>query len=260
MIVKFQQFILEFKETERNTPTLYKDDNVEIKVVKTLDSARQQNINTNWCSSSKIGFGSHDKTANMYRFNFSDGYKLRLTWDYITSDASELGYSGGTHWGQGGIVDGEELSYSVLRPEDESEPFLFDYKKDDYRKIMVDRIESLPQKAINAVHDYQEKNYKEKSEKIINTYKEIEKIKIKDVILENSYDFYNYFNVIVDYKGQSIEFTFSAYKTKKYISLNTNKLERSIKNNYIGVGRTLDNYLIDKISEFCKKNSIKIYE
>lgn len=29
MIVKFQQFILEFKETERNTPTLYKDDNVE---------------------------------------------------------------------------------------------------------------------------------------------------------------------------------------------------------------------------------------
>jgi len=45
----------------------------------------------------------------MYRITFSDGYKLRLTWDYIDEEASELGsYSGGTHWGQGGIVYGDK--------------------------------------------------------------------------------------------------------------------------------------------------------
>jgi len=36
IIRKFNDFILEFKETEKNTPTLYKDDNIEIKVSKNI--------------------------------------------------------------------------------------------------------------------------------------------------------------------------------------------------------------------------------
>ena len=41
IIKKFNNFILEFKETEQNTPTLYKDENLEVKVAKTFDSAKK---------------------------------------------------------------------------------------------------------------------------------------------------------------------------------------------------------------------------
>jgi hypothetical protein len=116
--MNFIKLFEEFTETSKNTPLLYKDDNLEVKVATTFDSVKQQNKDTNWCSTNPGGFYAHNKTANMYRFNFSDGYKLRLTWDYITQRASHLGsYSGGTHWGQGGIVDGENQYYDVFRPE-----------------------------------------------------------------------------------------------------------------------------------------------
>lgn len=261
MIARFQKFILEFKENEKNTPTLYKDDNIEIKVAKTLDSAKKQNKNTHWCSSSKEGFYGHDKTANMYRFNFSDGYKLRLTWDYITKDASELGsYSGGTHWGQGGVLNGERMNYIVLRPEDESEPFLFDYNKEDSRKLMVDRIESIPQEAIDKIHKYQNQHTKEKSEKITKSYNDIQNIKIKSITDDYRSETYNRFKVIVDYKGDNKELEFRAYKEERYLSVDTWNFRGSLKNAYMSVGKTLDKYLIDKISEFCKKHGIKTYE
>jgi hypothetical protein len=51
IIRKFNNFILEFKETEQNTPTLYKYENLEVKVVKTFDSVKLQNQNTAQCSS-----------------------------------------------------------------------------------------------------------------------------------------------------------------------------------------------------------------
>lgn len=83
IVKKFEKFILEFKETEKNTPILFKDDNLEVKVVKTFDSCVEQGKDTDWCSNKKDGYYFHNKTANMYRFNFNDGYKLRLTWDYV---------------------------------------------------------------------------------------------------------------------------------------------------------------------------------
>lgn len=35
--------LFEFIETKQNTPTLYKDENIEVKVAKTFDSTKQQN-------------------------------------------------------------------------------------------------------------------------------------------------------------------------------------------------------------------------
>jgi len=80
--------LFEFKETESNTPVLYKDDNLEVKVVKTFDACKEQGKDTSWCSNNLSLFYKHNMTANMFRFNFKDGYKLRLTWDYINHKAS----------------------------------------------------------------------------------------------------------------------------------------------------------------------------
>ena len=38
--MKYINLFEEFKETPKNTPLLYKDDNLEIKVAKTFDSAK----------------------------------------------------------------------------------------------------------------------------------------------------------------------------------------------------------------------------
>ena len=263
-IKRFNDFILEFKENEQNTPTLYKDENIEIKVAKTFDSVKLQNQNTNWCSSSKQGFYGHNKTANMYRINFKDGYKLRLTWDYITQNASELGgYSGGTHWGQGGIVNGENKFYSVMRPEDDSEPFLFDYKRNDDRKEMVDRIESIPQKAQDAIHKYQKNNSIEKSENLNKMYQEIQKIKLKYI---EETDDKSEFIGIVDYLGNTYKviFNFINKSWEKVYIQTKNKDNKSLamifKNNMAKVygNNELNNYLIDKFKELAKSKSINI--
>lgn len=263
-IKRFNDFILEFKENEQNTPTLYKDENIEIKVAKTFDSVKLQNQNTHWCSSSKQGFYGHNKTANMYRINFKDGYKLRLTWDYITQNASELGgYSGGTHWGQGGIVNGENKFYSVMRPEDDSEPFLFDYKRNDDRKEMVDRIESIPQKAQDAIHKYQKNNSIEKSENLNKMYQEIQKIKLKYI---EETDDKSEFIGIVDYLGNTYKviFNFINKSWEKVYIQTKNKDNKSLamifKNNMAKVygNNELNNYLIDKFKELAKSKSINI--
>ena len=246
----------EFKENEKNTPTIYKDDNLEIKVSKTLYSAKSQNINTSWCSSSPQGFYNHNKTANMYRFNFKDGYKLRLTWDYIDSNASELGnYSGGTHWGQGGIINGEKQWYTYIKPEDESEPFLFDYNKNDSRQLMVDRIQSIPQKAIDAVHEYQDKHSYEKTANLNYIYNEINKIKLIDC--REGLDKWGDpgYIIVVEYKGNKSEIIFTM--EYGYIRLNTKELDKFISKS-ITNSREYVNYLKGKAMELLKKKGISL--
>jgi len=257
--MKFIRLFEEFTETTKNTPLLYKDDNLEVKVVKTYDSSKEQGKDTNWCSNREQGFYAHNKTANMYRFNFKDGYKLRLTWDYITQRASHLGqFSGGTHWGQGGMVDGEEQYYDVFRPEDDSEPFLIDWKSDRKREI-VDRIQSIPQKAIDDVHQYQQKMSREKSENLNKLYKEIEKIKVIDVKeSDKKHDWYtNCFDITITYleKEYSLEMYFDS-KHQYYFS--SNEFDKSFKHRYVRYGRELSNYLFDKVMELCKKKNINI--
>jgi len=255
--MKFIRLFEEFTETPKNTPLLYKDDNLEVKVSTTFDSTKQQNKNTSWCSSNPDGFYSHNKTANMYRFNFSDGYKLRLTWDYITQRASHLGsYSGGTHWGQGGIVDGERQYYDVFRPEDDSEPFLIDWKSDKKREI-VDRIQSIPQEAIDKVHQYQDKMSRYKSENLNKMYKEIEKIKVVDVKeTQSDRDWYNnHFIVSISYLGNKYVLDLE-FNNKYQFYFSSKEFDEAFKHKYAKYGRELSSYLFDKTMEFCKKNNI----
>lgn len=184
-MLDYKQFILEFKETEKNTPVLYKDNNLEIKVVKTLDASREQGKDTAWCSNSKYGFYKHNITANMFRFNWKDGYKLRLTWDYINLDAASDKYAGGTHWGAGGKVNGQQQYYDVIRPRDENHPFDFDEVK-DHRADMVRRIKSIPDDAKLACYQYQESHTQEKTALVNQIYSEIKKIKILNVEVEDT--------------------------------------------------------------------------
>ena len=264
-IFKFTEYILEFKETEKNTPILYKDDNVEVKVVKTLDASKEQGKDTNWCSNSSTGFYVHNKTSNMYRFNFKDGYKLRLTWDYISQYASELGsYSGGTHWGQGGVVDGDKKFYDVVRPVDESEPFLFDYKGD---REIIKRIESIPQGAIDVVHKYQDNASIEKSAKLNTAYNEIQKIKfisVNKIIYtdEDRKDKYDYnlpnYKAVISYLDKKYEIFFECYDAygRKQIMIDYDKFKKYFKNN--SAPNELYKYLREKFLEFSKKNNIHI--
>lgn len=250
-LFRFKEFIIEkFTETSKNTPFLYKDENLTIKVVKTADAAKEQGKDTNWCSNSSGSFYDHNMTSNMYRFIFNDGYKLRLTWDYITQYASLLGsFSGGTHWGQGGKVNGERLNYDVLRPEDESEPFYIDYKSKNKREI-VERILSIPDEAQKLVHEYQKKASIEKTAILNSLYKEIMKVKIKDVV-ENK----TQFEIIVTYNNEEIKLLM--YNKFIYVG----RLADKFKNKYGAInscnGGALQNYVYDKTMEFCKKNNKK---
>lgn len=258
-IFKFTEYILEFKETEKNTPILYKDDNLEVKIVKTLDACKEQGKNTGWCSNSAQGFYAHNKTSNMYRFNFKDGYKLRLTWDYITQYASELGsYSGGTHWGQGGVVDGDHKFYDVVRPVDENEPFLFDYKGD---REIIKRIESIPQEAIDIVHKYQEKSSIEKSANLTTGYNEIQKIKFISVERTENSDIDvdgNLYKAIISYNGKKYDIYFNCeyYYGKYFMEVIYSNLKKDFKNK--SVISELIEYLRDKFKHYCKNNNIKI--
>ena len=246
--------LFEFVETEKNTPTLYKDENLEVKVVKTFDATKKQNTNTYWCSSDKDSFYGHNKTANMFRINFKDGYKLRLTWDYIEREASELvDYSGGTHWGQGGKVDGrnKQEDYDVFRPVDNDDTFYIDWKSTKKREI-VGRIKSIPEDAKLAMMEYHEKMTKEKSAQISKSYKEIELIKVIGVTTGSRvYDY----SVTLDYRGKEYKVQLSK---SGYCSLG--KLENDFKNRYAFIGNVFPQYLLDKTKEFIKKNNIKDVE
>ena len=255
--MNFIKLFEEFTETPKNTPLLYKDANLEVKVVTTFDASKEQGKDTGWCSNQQHGFYAHNKTANMYRFNFSDGYKLRLTWDYITQKASHLGqYSGGTHWGQGGVVDGEKQYYDVFRPEDDSEPFLIDWQSDRKREI-VDRIQSIPQEAIDKVHQYQDKMSRYKSENLNKMYKEIEKIKVIDVKEEKPDGWYNVSKVTITYLGSKYDLTFKFYN-KNQFGFSSKEFDKVFKHKYAKYGKELSGYLFDKTMEFCKKNNIDI--
>jgi hypothetical protein len=245
--------LFEFKETESNTPLVYKDANLEIKVVKTFDACKEQGKDTRWCSNMKSGFYKHNITANMYRFNFKDGYKLRLTWDHIDYKASPDRFGGGTHWGSGGIVDGEEIYYDYIRPEDESEPFLFDYNKGDERQEMVNRINSIPQDAIDAVHEYQEKSSNEKSALVNNLFDEVSKIKVMDVEITSDEDYPILINI--NYNGNTYKLNMDQFGLKY-----SKDFQRDFKNKYAFADnyRTLNKYLRDKVNSILKsKKKVK---
>lgn len=245
--------LFEFVETSTNTPMLYKDDNIEVKVTKTYDATKKQNVGTNWCSSSKGAFYAHNRTANMYRINFKDGYKLRLTWDYIHQGASELGsYSGGTHWGQGGVVNGEQLFYDVLRPKDNDDPFFIDWKSDKEREI-VNRIKSLPEKAVNSIREYQNKSSIEKSANLNKLYSEIQKIKVLNVNIIEEYGYGDVMEILISYESK--EYKLILTDDLWLLSRgDMKKFEKDFKNKYFRQGKELAQYLYDKSREFLKRN------
>lgn len=245
--------LFEFVETSTNTPMLYKDDNIEVKVTKTYDATKKQNVGTNWCSSSKGGFYAHNRTANMYRINFKDGYKLRLTWDYIHQGASELGsYSGGTHWGQGGVVNGEQLYYDVLRPKNNDDPFFIDWKSDKEREI-VNRVKSLPEKAVNSIREYQNKSSIEKSANLNKLYSEIQKIKVLNVNIIEEYGYGDVMEILISYESK--EYKLILTDDLWLLSRgDMKKFEKDFKNKYFRQGKELAQYLYDKSREFLKRN------
>lgn len=255
----FVKLFEEFKETLKNTPILYKNKDLEVKVVTNLPSSINLGKNTNWCSNSPSGFYSHSRTSNMYRFIFSDGYKLRLTWDYITQKASSLGsFAGGTHWGQGGFVNGRSKFYDVLRPEDDSEPFYIDWKSDKKREI-VDRIQSIPQKAIDAVTEYQNKMSIHKSENLNRMYREIEKIKVVNVRKSGGGSKLSFFNlkyllVKIFYLGK--EYDLECAVDGNDYKFDLDQFKKSFRNKYALYGKEIEIYLFDKMMEWCKKNNI----
>jgi len=250
--MKYLKRFNELKGIER-FDVLFKSDDIEVVVVKSFDSCKEFGKNTGWCSNEKDGFYKHNMTANMYRFIWKDGYKLRLTWDYIQRSASEDQFAGGTHWGSGGLVGDEYIPYKYIRPDDNDEPFYFDYHKGDERQEMVDRIETIPQEMIDAVHKYQNIHSKEKSNNINNLYQDINLIKIVSVKKVDDDDDERY-KVIIEYKDKE-------YKIKYNIIFGTpfiyySKRFRNVFNNYAfsGDDKTLENYLIDKIKEYQKEN------
>ena len=259
----YNQFLLEkFKENEKNTPVLYKDDNLEVKVVKTLDAAKEQGKDTNWCSNDKYGFYKHNITANMFRFNWKDGYKLRLTWDYIPVEAARDKYAGGTHWGQGGVVKGEQQWYNTIRPKDENHPFNFDYHREDDRAKMVKKIQSIPEKAQLACYQYQEEHQQDKNALVTQMYSELKKIKIMNV--ENVNDkSKSYYNLILDIevmyrkKQYFIHFRLSKYGQPYF---HTDNLDDALKNKYliVEVGRdAINHYLWGEMMKWLKQNNKK---
>lgn len=243
--------LFEFKETESNTPVLYKDDNLEVKVVKTFDACKEQGKDTSWCSNNLSLFYKHNMTSNMFRFNFKDGYKLRLTWDYINRKASRDTFAGGTHWGSGGKVNGKQIYYDYIRPEDESEPFLFDYHKNDERQEMVNRINSIPQEAIDVVHDYQNKSSKEKSALVNNLYNEVSKIKVLDVdIIDDDYPI----SAKINYNGNIYKIAMDQFGFTNY----PNDFRKDFKNKYAFSDdyRVLQKYMFDKVNSILKSKKL----
>jgi hypothetical protein len=103
--------LFELHKENDDSYILYRDSNLVVVVPKTLESTRKYSRDTTWCSLDKSGFEEHNITSDLIRFHFKNGYKLRLTWDYLSHDAHNNDYTGGTHWGCGGKVDGVKKDY-----------------------------------------------------------------------------------------------------------------------------------------------------
>lgn len=253
--IEFEKERQSKKETPKNTHLIYSDDKMTIKVVKTLDSSRAVS-DPQWCSTRAEGFYKHNLTSNMYRFIFSDGYKLRLTWDYLGWDGS---FSGGTHWGQGGTKDGEEVNYTYIRPKDENKPFDFDYNKGDDRQFMVDMIKSIPKEAIDVIYKYQELHKKEKLALFNNLYREIEKIKI--IGFDQCKERFNsdFYEINAKYNGKVYKFKVTLKSGFNLWSLG-NEFRKDFKNKYaLSEMNALDNYIFDKTIEWLKSNNKELY-
>ncbi len=233
---------------------VYKDSNLLIIVPKTPEATKKYSRNTDWCSNSKSGFYCHYPTSNLFRFHFKDGYKLRLTWDYLKWKGD---YSGGTHWGQGGKLDGKSVSYYHIRPRDENNPFEFDYDKDDHRKMMVDRIASIPEEARKKVIEYQDNHSQDKTDILNSMYEEIQKIKIIDISKTNETDTYK--NLKVRAKNDKEEFilNLSVYADGSFY-IYTGSIPTEKGSSYFR-DSGLEQYMRDKIFEWLKANKKELY-
>jgi hypothetical protein len=247
-----------FKETKKNTPIVYQDDNLIIKVPKTLDSSKMIS-DPQWCSTSPDGFYKHNLTANMYRFIFKDGYKLRLTWDYKP---------GQTHWGCGGELNGEKVWYSTIRPKDENEPFYFDFdhmgkweREDVNRKMFIDRIKSIPENAIQLIKKYQQQNKPAKDALYRNLYNEINKITVINV--ENIDDEYGGgFKVTILYNDKKYEILagHTLSETSLKFSFYKTEFKKKFKNQYFFMEyETINSYLTKKTLEWLETNDKEEY-
>ena len=233
---------------------VYKDSNLLIIVPKTPEATKKYSRNTNWCSNSKGGFYCHYPTSNLFRFHFKDGYKLRLTWDYLEWKGD---YSGGTHWGQGGKLKGEIIPYYHIRPRDESNPFEFDYEKEDHRKMMVDRIASIPEEAKIKVMEYHEKHSQDKTDILNSMYEEIQKIKILDVVKKTETETYKNFRVKAKNDKEEFSVDFEIYADGSF-HIYTGSIPSEKGSSYFG-DSGLDEYLRDKILEWLKGNKKELY-
>jgi hypothetical protein len=155
-------FILEYKdfiENKKNTTILYQDTNIKVTVVRDYQSAKKSAQGTDWCSSTEVGYYSHRHYTNMYRFYFSDGTKLRLTWAYDNE------YGQNTHWGIGGVLtNGDKIEYrSYILREGEDVFTLDEIKADSFKqkhlniKELIEYVSKIPVGAIEKVRVYQDK-------------------------------------------------------------------------------------------------------
>lgn len=246
------------KETPRNTHLIYTDNNLSIKVVKTLDSSKAVS-DPQWCSTQSDGFYKHNLTSNLYRFIFKDGYKLRLTWDYIDWDGVD--FSNGTHWGQGGILNGKPALYAYIRPRDENNPFYFDYNKNDDRQYMINRIKSIPKEAIDVIYKYQELHKKEKMALFNNLYKEIEKIKIigLEEYEEEFLKKFKFYHINAMYNGKIYKFKANLDSGFNLWSF-SEEFRKDFKNKYaLSEREALNKYILDKSMEWLKLNNKDLY-
>ena len=257
------QLFEKFKENNKNTPILYSDENLIIKVSKTFDSSKELGKGTSWCSNNISGYYTHSSSSNMYRFIFKNGYKLRLTWDYISREASGDSFAGGTHWGQGGVVNGKMKHYLYLRIFNNNDPFYVDYKKNDDRQEMVNKIKSLPTDAIKSVIKYQEEHSSEKSSNYVNMYKEIEKISITNIQFKNKFESWCDFEIYFKYRDKryvsELQIGLNHLKKLIYVIILDKKFSKEFKNLYVihsDRNRDIMNqYLIDKSIEWSKNNN-----
>lgn len=238
---------------------VYRDKNMLVIVPKTLQASKRYSRNTNWCSIDKGGFYGHYPTANLFRFHFKDGYKIRLTWDYLPWDGHS--YTAGTHWGQGGWMKGEDASYQHIRPKDEENPFDFDYHKNDYKQFMVNRILSIPEEAKKKIIEYQKSHSHDKTDVINKMHSEIRKIEIIDVKLKKDREYCIDLNLTLKSGTSTNEIELTIYDQSgrhRYDFSYLGKIDLGGAESYTNSG--LEEYLFDKTMQWLKSNDMGLYD